>query len=241
MYWIYLILFIFIVFTPEFVFRGTPFLGEEHLESILILGFGVIGLILYLLKETALVRTVREKLFLQRETNQIRKDLTQSYTYIGEMNRRFDIVKNSLLALPTTALQGLTRRRRELYQPIFDATRLLTRSERVRMMFLSTTNGAIIEKYDEGEGFPAGLSDGKRLIETKKFFWEENGFILIRSPEDAFDTTVLLVFEKIANRIEETEIFQILAAEALFLHCIDQKKLALNRSEKGNDEYAHRH
>lgn len=232
MYWIYLFLFILIVFTPELIRDGILFLGQEELESILIFCFGILGLLLYLGKESALLKAVKEKIFLQRETNQIRKDLSHSYSYIGEMNRRFDIVKNSLVALPMTALRGFRRERRELYQPIFDAAALLTKSRHIRLLFVADTDGSTIEKYDLGNAFPPALTDGKRLLDTKKFFWEEGEYCIVRAPEDAYDTAAFLMFEKTANRSDDHEIFQILSAEALFLHSIDRRKLGLAPEEK---------
>lgn len=232
MYWVYLFLFILIVFTPEFVRQGFLFLGEENLESLLIFCFGMLGLLLYLGKESALLKTVKEKIFLQRETNQIRKDLAQSYSYIGEMNRRFDIIRNSLVTLPTLTLRSFSKRKMELYEPVFDALHLVTKSPRLLIIFVGIEKGNIIEKYDRGENFPEKLLNGKHFLEAKKFFWEETGFCLVRSPEDAFGTAAFLAFEKIANRFDNNETFQILAAEALFLYCVDHKRAREKAGEK---------
>ncbi|MEP7162871.1 MAG: hypothetical protein ABI747_03855, partial [Candidatus Moraniibacteriota bacterium] len=212
MYWIYLVLFILIIFTPEFVLKGFWIFGQEDLESLLIFGFGMIGLLLYLGKESALIRTVKEKLFLQRETNQIRKDLSQSYSYIGEMNRKFDIMKNLLIALPTSTLKVFSRQKKDLYGPIFDAVRLLTKSSHLLLVFVETEKGVIREKHVSGDPFPISLLDGARLLGTKKFFWDEGDYCIVRAPEDAFETVAFLVFEKNANRLEYSEVFQIIAA-----------------------------
>lgn len=236
MYWIYLILFAAIIFTPQLVGQGVLFLGEEDAESVIIFCFGILGLFLYLAKESTLIRTMREKIFLQRETNQIRKDLSQSYSYIGEMNRRFDIVTQSLLALPTSALRVFTREKQALYRPVFDAVRLLTRSKKLALLFVSVPHGKILARHSSGGSFPKQILDGKYLLETKKFFWEENGVYIVRSPEDAFESAAFLVFEKVANRSDDTEAFQILAAEALFLYCIQAKKIDVGSHGKGGEK-----
>jgi hypothetical protein len=227
MYWIYLVLFILIIFTPEVVTRGLYFLGEEDVESLLIFCFGMLGLLLYLGKESALLRVVREKIFLQRETNQIRKDLSQSYSYIGEMNRRFDIVKNSLTALPSAAQQVFGSQKGELYFPIFDALTLLAKSDSVALLFIDEKTGEATENHLLGEGFPETLLDGKHLLGAKKYFWEEDHYYIVRSAENAFDTSCFLLFKKNANRTEDVEVLQILAAEALFLFSIDRKRLEI--------------
>lgn len=241
MYWVYLLLFVAMIFTPELVSREVFFLNEENAESVVIFCFGILGLLLYLAKESTLIRVVREKIFLQRETNQIRKDLSQSYSYIGEMNRRFDIVTQSLLALPTSALRVFAREKQELYRPVFDAVRLLTRSKKLSLLFVSVGDARVLAQHSTGGDFPKEVLDGAHLLITKKFFWEEKGAYIVRSPEDAFETAAFLIFEKVANRSDDIEAFQILAAEALFLYCIEAKKVyAKSSDEKGGDRDAHR-
>ncbi len=240
MYWIYLLLFVAMIFTPELVGREVFFLSEENAESVVIFCFGILGLLLYLAKESTLIRTVKEKIFLQRETNQIRKDLSQSYSYIGQMNRRFDIVTQSLLALPTSALRVFAREKQELYRPVFDAVRLLTHSRKLLLLFVSTPDGRVLARQNTGGDFPKEVLEGKHLLATKKFFWEEHGVYIVRSPEDAFETATFLIFEKVANRSDDIEAFQILAAEALFLYCIETKKMYAALGEKGGDQNAYR-
>ena len=62
MYWAYLILFVCMIVTPEFTRDGILFFSEDDLESLLIFCFGMVGLLLYLGKESAFLRAVREKL-----------------------------------------------------------------------------------------------------------------------------------------------------------------------------------
>ena len=56
MYWIYLVLFIFVILTPELIGHGTWFLSEDDLESLIIFAFGTLGLLLYVSKEKAFFR-----------------------------------------------------------------------------------------------------------------------------------------------------------------------------------------
>jgi len=225
MYWVYLFLFICIVVTPELIQDGIFFFSEDDFESLLIFSFGMLGLLLYLGKESAFLRAVREKLSLQQETNQIRKDLSQSYSYIGEMNRRIDIVKNMVVSLPQSKMEIFEKQGRELYDPIIDATALLAQSDCVGLYFISTENGVLVEQYVVGDGEhieTLRTLSGQRLIEAKKYLWEEGRLSFVRSPEDALGVTAFIVFHKMKNRLEETGIFQILAAQALFVFSVSQ-------------------
>lgn len=231
MYWAYLILFVFMIVTPEFVRDGLLFFSEEDFESILIFCFGMVGLLLYLGKESAFLRAVREKLSLQQETNQIRRDLSQSYSYIGEMNRRIDIVKNMIVSLPHSKAPVPERQGRELYDPIIDATKLLAQSDCVALYFVAVEDGTVLERYEVGDGEHREILcalDGRHLLETKKYLWEEGKLSFVRSPEAVGGIAAFIVFHKMKNRLEETGIFQILAAEALFVFSVNSTRLALS-------------
>ncbi len=230
MYWAYLILFLCMIVTPEFIGEGVLFFSEDDFESLLIFCFGMLGLLLYLGKESAFLRAVREKLSLQQEANQIRKDLSQSYSYIGEMNRRIDIVKNMVVSLPQSKATIFEKTGKELYDPIIDATGLLAQSDCVGLYFVSTESGELIEQYVVGDGEHIERLqslDGQSLLETKKYLWEEGRLLFVRSPEDASGVTAFIIFHKMKNRLEETGIFQILAAQALFVFTVNHSPFHL--------------
>lgn len=234
MYWAYLILFVCMIVTPEFTRDGILFFNEDDLESLLIFCFGMVGLLLYLGKESAFLRAVREKLSLQQETNQIRKDLSQSYSYIGEMNRRIDIVKNMVVSLPQAKAPAPEKHGQVLYDPIIDATKLLAQSDCVALYFVSTRDGAILERYEVGDGEHRETLNalaGSHLLDTKKYLWEEGRLSFVRSPEEAEGVSAFIVFHKMKNRLEETGIFQILAAQALFIFSIHGRRSSLDSAE----------
>jgi len=225
MYWVYLILFVSMIVTPEFVREGILFFSEDDFESLLILCFGLLGLLLYLGKESALIRTVREKLSLQQEANQIRKDLSQSYSYIGEMNRRIDIMRNMIVSLPQVkALTAERKGREQSYDPIIEATKLLAQSDCVALYFVAVEQGSILERYQTGEeqhGEAIRSFDGAYLLRSKKYLWEDGRFSFVRSPEEVNGVAAFIVFHKMKNRLEETGIFQILAAQALYIFSVN--------------------
>lgn len=223
MYWIYLLLFVCMIVTPEFTRGGLLFFSEDDLESLLIFCFGLIGLLFYLGKESAFLRAVREKLSLQQETNQIRKDLSQSYSYIGEMNRRLDIMKNMVVSLPQATVPAPEEQGQVLYDPIIDATKLLAQSDCVALYFISTRDGAILERYEVGDGKhreALNRLEGHHLLDTKKYLWEEGRLSFVRSPEEVEGVSAFIVFHQMKNQLEETGIFQILAAQALFVFSV---------------------
>lgn len=222
MYWIYLILFLFMIVTPEAVQHGALFFGEEDLESILIFCFGMIGLLLYLGKESAFLRAIRDKLSLQKETNQIRRDLSQSYSYIGETNRRVDIVKNMVEELPMAYALHSKNTVQHSYQPILEAALFLTQSSATALYFVDLKNRTLAESYIESEAGSVRqeLQDLNTydFSKEKKFLWENERFLFIRSTGEVGGISAFLVVHRVKNQLEANGLFQVLVAEALFVY-----------------------
>lgn len=224
MYWIYLLLFVLVIFTPRFIQHGSSFLHEQDVESLLILFFGTLGLILYFAKEKALLRLIREKLHLQKQTNIITRDLSDSYSYIGEMNRKFDIVKELIFTLPKTTAEGLEKKQGTIYKPLLEAVSLLAKTDRVILGFADVKNKKWKNFYFKGaSSIPSCCTDVQRLLTEGKFFWEEGDDVIIRSPRQAQGISAFLIFAKTRNHIEDGEMFKILVSEALLLYWVEQE------------------
>lgn len=226
MYWIYLILFVLVVFTPEVISGELFFLKEDDIESVLIFIFGLIGLLLFLGKESTLLQTIREKLSLQQESNQIKKDLAQSYSYIGEMNRHLDILKTMIVESPHTAQELLQNDRLPVYEPVFDAAFVLAQSDAVALFFVREKDGEVLGRYTAGQGAAGFAEDlsGASLLATKKYWWQDSNLCIARSSEASHGVTAFLIFRSTKNRIEETGIFQILVTHALFLFALSEAR-----------------
>jgi hypothetical protein len=132
MQWLYLILLGVTLSIPLFIERDWRHLPEDVVEAILILLVGTAGFLIYILKEKSLLRHVREKLFIQQKNSAITKDLSQSYSYIGEVNRKLDIVKGLMKKLPSVALEH-PGARGSMFWEVLDATRLLTQADCVAL------------------------------------------------------------------------------------------------------------
>lgn len=225
MYWIYLILFVLIILTPKVIHQGAFFLAEEDVESLVIFSFGIVGFLIYIAKEKALLRVFREKLHLQKQTNIITRDLSDSYSYIGEMNRKFDIVKDLIYNFPRNAPDLLQNKNADFYAPILEAARLLAKTDHVSLRFVNYREHKI-EKVYEG-AIPQKMHmdhfDAECLLHARRYFWEEEGCVIVRSPRSTPKLAAFLIFPKATNRLEDIEVFKILAAEALFLYCIEER------------------
>lgn len=225
MYWIYLIIFVLAVLTPSVVSDGYVFFREEEVESLLIFCFGAFGFLLYLAKEKTLLRVFREKLHLQKQTNMITRDLSDSYSYIGEMNRKLDIVKDLIFTLPKTTAAALSKKDGDIYASLLGTVSLLGKTDQVALCFINTKKKTIegLYKKKSRDSFTQHL-DPEELLSAGKFFWEEQDYAVVRSPQQAKGIAAFLVFAKTINHIEDSEVFKILASEALLLYCLEEKR-----------------
>lgn len=231
MYWIYLTLFIFIVLTPEIIQDSVLFFREEDVESLIIFCFGLFGFVLYLAKEKELIRVFKEKLHLQKRTNLITRDLSDSYSYIGGMNRKFDIVKELIFHLPKDTAEVLAKREAETYQPIIQAVKLFAKTGAVSLRFVNMRTEEVEKTVENDLEGVFSSFDVKTLKAPKKTFWEEHGCMIVRSPRQAKDMAAYIIFPKVTNRVDDMEIFKILASQALLLFCVDWYGTAERKKE----------
>jgi hypothetical protein len=222
MYWIYLAIFVLIILTPKVIQDGVYFLREEDVESLIIFCFGVLAFVLYLAKEKALLRVFQEKLHLQKKTNIITKDLSDSYSYIGGLNRKFDIVKDLIFHLPKDTSDALAKKQPETYQAILQAIKLLSKAESASLYFIHTQTKKVEKVVLDGESKHFSSFDAETLLRQKRVFWEKGECIVVRSPLPAKNVLAFIIFPKVVNQVEDVEMFKILASQALLLYCVDR-------------------
>lgn len=221
MYWVYLFIFILAVLTPKIIQDGLYFFREEDVESLILFFFGVLAFVLYLAKEKALLHVFQEKLHLQKKTNIITKDLSDSYSYIGGMNRKFEIVKDLIFHLPQDTADTLAEKQPETYQSILQAVKVLSKVESVSLRFVDTKLKKIEKVIGSGPNGKFDSFDAVTLLKSKKIFWEKNECAVVRSPRQAKNRAAFIIFPKSTNQVEDVEMFKILASQALLLFCID--------------------
>ncbi len=92
MFFIYLAVFITIVATPFMVQEGAWIFTEDETEAVILLFAGIIGFVIYRLSDYQMFKHLRDRIKLQRTVARAQKELSESYSYIGQANRRTDIM-----------------------------------------------------------------------------------------------------------------------------------------------------
>lgn len=237
MYWIYLAFFVLAILTPLLVTHGYGLLPEEDLEGLIIMLLGMISFFIYLAKERALFRLVRERLSLQKTTNIIQRDLSESYSYIGAMNRKQEIMKELLFELA----EGTARDGDHCdlwYRKILETARVLSKSEDASIRFVQVAKQELLDHYEGGERgnrFFIGFSPAV-LTNQEKTSFEYQGCCVVRSPRISNGIAAFLIVKKQVNHFEDEEIFKMLASEALLLYTLSCQNI-----NTSSYSYADRH
>jgi len=217
MYWIYLIIFVIAVLSPDIIKEDFYFLSEKRAEELLIFVLGVIGFLLFMWQERQLFIQKQEKNRDKRKINQTIKDLVESYSYIGEVNRKMDILMNISLGL--TEKSNLSKNKQaEIYHAIIDAAKFLMKAECALLRFINTNDGSL-EKEIKMKDCACTLKN-ETLVKMKSSSSSENfgSFLLTSSHNEIKNVRCYLIVNDYEEQNEKTiEMLRVLASQALFV------------------------
>jgi len=137
MYWFYLLIFIIAVLIPDIIRTDIFGVPQERFEEFAIFVLGIIGFLFFILKEHQLDVQRKEKEREQRRLQQTAKDLVESYSYIGEINRKMDILMQIGIGLSERPSLNKTREA-EIYKSILESANFLLKAECTSLRFVNT-------------------------------------------------------------------------------------------------------
>lgn len=215
MYWLYFFFFLIAILTPIFVEGEIGHLTEDMREAGIILVSGAVAFIMYVLKEKSLLKHVREKLWFQQKTTDITRDLSQSYSYIGEVNRKVDILRGMMQRL-VEIRENKQEAERMLWE-VLDTIKHLTQAERVSVRIFN--NAVCTHRLEEPRDKKIFASvEDEALLSNEKSFFEINNIQGISSQELRKKTKIFILFSKAHNDEVDEGMLNILLA---FLAILD--------------------
>lgn len=225
MYWIYIIIFILAVLTPEIVNRDVGPIGQERVEGLIIFSLGIIGFLGLSLKERQLSKSLNEKTKIQKEANKIFKDLKDSYSYIGEINRKLDILKNIALGLPENSLLTPSKEK-EIYDSIIEAVRTLGKTSDFSIRFINMASNNVEKEIKGKSNFYASIRNNTLTGNQDACAAEVDKYMIICSPRKIDNISAWIIIAKKKNQISENiEILKALASQSLFLFAFSRKAM----------------
>ncbi len=229
MYWIYLVIFVFLVFVPEIIRGNLGVFGEETVEEIVLLFLGGTIFIFYLIRDSQIQKIQKELDEKRRENNRMLKDLTQSYSFIGEINRKLEIAKNIFLGLPEWSKKG-SGNKKESFEYIMASIKALTKSQDHCLLFVFENHFEKIWELKSNKDFACNPFE-KKLFDKNRRYYEDDQFMTVISPENIEGIVSIIKIRKKTphQTLEDPDILKALATQALFLFVFLQKNKRLKK------------
>jgi len=226
MYFIYFTVFVLMVFVPVIVSSNVSLLGveEEAIEVLLILFLGTIGFAICLWQEKKFKFNFKKRIAVQKESHEIFKDLGEAYSYIGEVNRKLEIMKGTALGIS----ENYQKKGALAYAPFFQAFALLGRSKKIIIQFWDVKNKQLLGevKTDSKLKIDSGISSKEMLTKEENFF-ETEDYFFAKSHKDIDGIVALVAVKRLlsSHKVEDPQMMKSLIAEALQLFVISGKKI----------------
>lgn len=212
------------VLTPGIVKDPFFLLSEENAEEAIIFLLGIVGFLIFNYKEKQLSFNLKEKLKIQREIGKTSKDLAQSYSYIGEINRKLEILNNISLKL-AEAPSFTPAKKKKIRDLILEAIKVLSKTNKFVIYFANLNSKKILNEiegknkksFPEIENLIFSLKSERNLIEV-------NNYLIIKSAKNisgAYAFIVIRIRDK--RMLENVELLKTLASQSLLLFSLPEK------------------
>jgi hypothetical protein len=223
MYWIFFALFAIGVLVPDIVRSGTSFLSEERVEEIVLFLLGATGFIIFLFKEKELLGEKREKEKNKKRLDETGKDLLESYGYIGEVNRKTDVLIEVMLGFSEGEIKD-NKKEEEAYLSIADAAKLILKGKNAALAFFNEQNEQIKKSVNtENPKFRLEKEIMKSMggiVNIKK----DDNYVIISSPNKINEIRSFIKIEGYEKEEERkpknSEILKMLASQALLVYSL---------------------
>jgi hypothetical protein len=227
MYWIFLILFIIAVLTPDIVRGPVYFLVEERVEEIFVFIMGAIAFFVFIQNERKINQQKKQKEKDEKRIHQTVKDLVESYSYIGEVNRKMDIVMNIALGLSDGS--SLNKKKElEIYKSIVSAANFLMKADCTCLRFMDVTSGKTEKEFVLEEKEETVKNDALMMMEENVNVKKDGSCIIISSSQKINSIKSYLIIcgydPEEESSPKNIEILKVFTSQALFLYSYTQIK-----------------
>lgn len=217
MYWIYLIIFIIAVLAPDIIKGSFYFLSENRAEELLIFVLGIMGFLFFMWQEHQLFIQKNEKKRDKKKIDQTIKDLVESYSYIGEVNRKMDILMNISLGL--TEKSNLSKNKQaEIYFSIIEASKFLMKAECSFLRFINIKDNSLEKEIKMDTCVCSIKNETMAKINDSDSAEEIENFLITSSHQMIKNIRCYLIVSDYEEQEDKTnEMLKVLASQALFV------------------------
>ena len=225
MYWLYLIVFILAVLTPDIIRHDLYFLGEERAEEVMIFILLTAAFILYLVKERQFFSVSKEKTEIQKEAHYMTRDLTNSYLYIGEANRKLEILKHIALGIQESPVNGSIRKRAE-YDTILEAIHILGKSNNFIVRFVNLEDKTTAKEIKSKQKLIFAIDNKEIAKKDNSYFETKSYFVFVSPAHNKFSISAIIIAKRNRqHKIEDPEMMKAITAQALCIFCNGERTI----------------
>lgn len=221
MYWIFLLIFIVAVLIPDIVRQPIYFLTEERAEEAAIFLLGAFAFLVFIKNELLILLHKKEKAKDQKKIDQTVKDLVESYSYIGEVNRKMDIIMNIALGISDRSTLN-KKKEKEIYESIANAANFLMKSESVALRLLDLENLRIKKEIKTSGSHRTVKNEELAEMGEETTAKKEKDYLIITSSQSINNIKGFLIIsgynEREQSNPKNIEILKVFASQAIFLY-----------------------
>ncbi|MFA6047708.1 MAG: hypothetical protein WCV59_01200 [Parcubacteria group bacterium] len=221
MYWIFLLIFIIAVLIPDIIRHPIFFLDEERAEEIAIFLLGAIAFLVFIKNELLLLFHKKEKERDQKKIDQTVKDLVESYSYIGEVNRKMDIIMNIALGLADRSMLN-KKKEKEIYESIANAANFLMKSESVTLRLVDIESLRVKKEIRTNGKHQVVKNEELSAMREETVVKKGQNCIIIASSRNINNIKGYLIIsgynEREQSNPKNIEILKVFASQAIFLY-----------------------
>jgi hypothetical protein len=222
MYWIFAILFFVSIVIPDIVRDDVSFLAEERAEEVAIFILGSIAFLTFVQNERRIAHQKKEKESAQKKMDQAVKDLVDSYSYIGEVNRKMDILMDVALGLADHSILD-KKKENETYESIINAANFLLKADYSTIRFINLKTNQTEKEIGLAEHVNLDVTN-KDIIEMGENIniKKQGSVLIVSSPQKIKDIKSCLIIngydENEERKPKNMEILKLFASQAIFLY-----------------------
>jgi hypothetical protein len=225
---VYLALFVMAVLSPSLVTRGFLGIDEKHIEEFLIFIFGIVGLSTFSIYQRLMERKELEHENAKTEYDRAKRELVESYRYIGSINRQIEVLKR-VTNQTSLNIVGSDHLSKDLLTSLVAnaAASVGAKTALIRFVELEKlrTSHEIIHSLDGRQGFKIPNRELKKMHEAgaaHAFLRSEDGHEILVIPSDHHATSTkayLLVLPDVDQAgAVDTTLLKVFANQAQLLH-----------------------
>jgi hypothetical protein len=205
------------------VFKNDAFgLHYKQIQELAIFLLGMTGFLFFIAKDRQLSIHHKEKKREQRRLQQTANDLVESYSYIGEINRKMDMLMQ--IGLGLSARSTLNKKQEtEIYQSIIESVTALLKARCSTIRFVHAATGKIVKDVVFNEKCRS-LKNGADFFDMEDNVYIKNieDFMIFRSEKTMNGVKSYLIIKSPDKFLSENnnnqEIIKYLIAQSLFLY-----------------------